>query len=593
MKPEDAMPHHPAESARDDIPANLSGHVTDRRQFLRWGAFATAGAVSSQLPACAVGGTLDTLREPMSLSSSNGVVSLDLVADYVSERIPLALAPNAGTFPAASTMVDTMLRRYAGSLPAPTLRCKAGDTIRIRLINRLPPSPKGQSKLSFLNFQNGTNLHFHGLHVSPEKVGELYGDYVVDSWDAGVMPGQQRQHEVLVPKGHPPGTFWYHPHLHGSSGGQVASGMFGAILIEDAASSPFDPSVNRERVIFVHKYNLNGAGRTDSFYDSAVTPPSAFFLNGSFQPTIVMRPGEVQVWHFINSATFYAFNPVLDGHTLLAYARDGDPIPEGYRSINAETVKDFNAQNWPLNIQKWPGTFASPGSRISVFVKASDKPGDYLLRSAQSPWTTNPNLPQYDEVVARVRVEGDPLPHSIPSAPNTLLSRFSCFLPITDQELASKGGTTRNLVLGVVPLSDARIPKTIPQGEEWSVPTGDGADGFAGVVFAAGDMAGMAPFQSSLMKTQTVKLGDVEEWTVSSTDSYPHPFHIHVNDSYVVKVNGEKLAQPYWADTLAIPPRGSITFRIRFEDFKGKFVWHCHALDHEDLGMMQLVEVVA
>jgi len=434
MKLEGAMPHQPVESARDDTPANLSEHVTDRRQFLRWGAFATAGAVSSQLPGCAVGGTLDTLREPMSLSSSNGVVSLDLVADYVSERIPLALAPNAGTFPAASTMVDTMLRRYAGSLPAPTLRCKAGDTIRIRLINRLPPSPKGQSKLGFLNFQNGTNLHFHGLHVSPEKVGELYGDYVVDSWDAGVMPGQQRQHEVLVPKGHPPGVFWYHPHLHGSSGGQVASGMFGAILIEDAASSPFDPSVNRERVIFVHKYNLNGTGRTDSFYDSANTPPSAFFLNGSFQPTIVMRPGEVQVWHFINSATFYAFNPVLDGHTLLAYARDGDPIPEGYRSINAETVKDFNAQNWPLNIQKWPGTFASPGSRISVFVKASDKPGDYLLRSAQSPWTTNPNLPLYEEVVARVRVEGDPLPHTIPTAPNTLQSRFNYFLPITDQE---------------------------------------------------------------------------------------------------------------------------------------------------------------
>jgi len=66
----------------------------------------------------------------------------------------------------------------------------------------------------------------------------------------------------------------------------------------------------------------------------------------------------------------------------------------------------------------------------------------------------------------------------------------------------------------------------------------------------------------------------------------------------VVKVNGEDVT-PYWADTLPLPPYGtseqptSITFRMRFTDFTGKYVWHCHALDHEDMGMMQLVEVRA
>jgi FtsP/CotA-like multicopper oxidase with cupredoxin domain len=63
-----------------------------------------------------------------------------------------------------------------------------------------------------------------------------------------------------------------------------------------------------------------------------------------------------------------------------------------------------------------------------------------------------------------------------------------------------------------------------------------------------------------------------------------------------VKVNGVPVT-PYWADTIPVPPRradvnGSVTFRMRFTDFHGKYVWHCHALDHEDLGMMQLVEVV-
>ena len=93
-------------------------------------------------------------------------------------------------------------------------------------------------------------------------------------------------------------------------------------------------------------------------------------------------------------------------------------------------------------------------------------------------------------------------------------------------------------------------------------------------------------------------LGAVEEWTIQSMNFYPHPFHIHVNDAWVVKVNGEAV-EPYWTDTIPILWGGSsdkptsITFRMRFTDFTGKFVWHCHALDHEDMGIMELVEVVA
>lgn len=60
----------------------------------------------------------------------------------------------------------------------------------------------------------------------------------------------------------------------------------------------------------------------------------------------------------------------------------------------------------------------------------------------------------------------------------------------------------------------------------------------------------------------------------------------------MVRVNGEA-ATPFWADTLPVPPQGNITFRMRFTAFTGNYVWHCHALDHEDLGIMPLVQVVA
>ena len=59
--------------------------------------------------------------------------------------------------------------------------------------------------------------------------------------------------------------------------------------------------------------------------------------------------------------------------------------------------------------------------------------------------------------------------------------------------------------------------------------------------------------------------------------------------------NGEPLAEESrdWRDTAIVPRNGSITFRTRFLDFTGKFVLHCHMMNHEELGMMQVIEVVA
>ena len=586
-----------------DMQINSSDHESGRRDFLRWIAVSAGGVMTSQLFGCGGSNSTSsstTLTEPAVLRSSNGLLSMDLIAEYSSQPITLGTADNSNVYPSAKTTVNTTLRRYTGSYPAPTLRVKPGDTIQIRLINRLPPSTGGQSSLSFLNHQNGTNLHFHGLHVSPKKRTingqDIYGDYVVDAPDQGVLPGSERLHKIDIPLDHPPGIFWYHPHLHGSSGAQVSSGMFGAIIVEGSDNQLFNPRIAAERVIFVHKHNLTPEGRTDNLNDTSVPRPSGFLLNGVSQPTIVMRPGEVQIWHFINSATFYSFNPVLDGHTMQVFARDGDPIPEGYRPLNTETVSKMSSANWSNNLQDWPGTFASPGSRISLFVKASDTPGEYFLRSALSPWTSNVNLRIYEEIVARVQVQGERIQGVIP--PATSFIRHTDFEPITAQEHAANGGETRNLVLGVFALNNTNLPQPLPPGEEWYLPPGEGGV-LSSLVFGTGDLSSSTgkvyPFQSATgaaVVSQTVQLGAVEEWTVATLDGFPHPFHMHVNDMYVVKVNGQDLVNPYWADTLTIPPGGSITFRVRFKDFDGAFVWHCHVLEHEDLGMMQLVTIM-
>jgi hypothetical protein len=80
-----------------------------------------------------------------------------------------------------------------------------------------------------LRYPNSTNLHTHGLHVTPGLVAPgVYGDFVMDDPRLGVQPGQVRQHEYRIGLDHPPGAYWYHPHLHGSTAIQIGSGMAGA-----------------------------------------------------------------------------------------------------------------------------------------------------------------------------------------------------------------------------------------------------------------------------------------------------------------------------------------------------------------------------
>lgn len=561
-----------------------------RRDILRWTMGLSAGLVLAPLAACDSGGgsdgfnaSTDTLPEAPRIAAKNGLIDMDLVAAYANSQVQFAASAQS-TYPGNALSQTTDLRSYNGTMLAPTLQLNAGDTLRILLHNDLPANENQYSSLSYLNYQNSTNLHFHGLHVDPGIIRPgVYGDYVVDTPDAGVLPGASRQHEIHLPDSQTNGVYWYHPHLHGATTTQVVNGMFGAILI-NTPRNDFDlPDDIRMRVIFVHRLNLSDAGRSDNLYDYAKNKNSAFMLNGAYQPTIVMRPGEIQNWHFLNSDVFYPFNPVLDDHTLWQYARDGNTFDRVFRPVNAATSTQVDGRLWPGNI-------LYPGNRSSVLVQASQTPGTYYLRAAKAPSSTN------EEIVARIVIEGPAVNAALPSPHR--LPLYNERLPITDAELAQHGGKTRAVILAILNKDSDLLVQPIPAGEEWFIPSADDVS-LADSVFATADVgAKLAPFQSALAATQTIALNAVEEWTLYNLNSYPHPFHIHVNDCYVVRINGEDI-EPYWADTIALAPNGtvdqptSITFRSRFTDFTGQFVWHCHALDHEDLGMMELVEVRA
>lgn len=189
----------------------------------------------------------------------------------------------------------------------------------------------------------------------------------------------------------------------------------------------------------------------------------------------------------------------------------------------------------------------APAERLEVLVQATTTPGSYQLRSLA--WGID-DQEQPDALLATMVVDGDVLEPS--PLPTTLI-------PFED--------------LSELPVDRRRVTTFSEPG--------------APLYFAIDDQH----FDPERID-QTVSLGDLEEWVIRNTSGHQHPFHIHVNDFQVVAVNGQPVSAHGWEDTVDLPPNGEVTIRMRFADFTGRFVYHCHILSHEDDGMMATVEVV-
>src|ERR1700732_4279434 len=112
---------------------------------------------------------------------------------------------------------------FDGQPNAPTLRLSPGDQLKITYINDLPA--KAKETCAITPCMDMTNLHFHGLTVSPNAPQD-------DVLGMMAAPGQTLQYTVQIPTDHPPGLYWYHTHPHGESHRQALDGMSGALVIE-------------------------------------------------------------------------------------------------------------------------------------------------------------------------------------------------------------------------------------------------------------------------------------------------------------------------------------------------------------------------
>jgi FtsP/CotA-like multicopper oxidase with cupredoxin domain len=419
------------------------------------------------------------------------------------------------------------LRTYEGTIPGPTLRVQPGDVLRIRLHNDLPPNPDVAPLSADLPHHfNTTNLHTHGLHVSPDGI----ADNVLRSME----PGASYDIEIAIPSDHPRGTYWYHPHHHGSADVQMTSGMAGALIVAGDFADVAEIAQAQERVLILNEVLFDYLGTIER-YDTVWPEASPRFLsvNGQREPIVRLRPGEVQRWRIIHGGHEDNLRLGLDGHALHAIAYDGIQLPA---IDHLETL------------------LMAPGQRAEVLVQAGAA-GTYALQAL----------------------------------PN-------------DQGYASPTGPLAHVVVAGQPMAMA-LPAGLPAAPLASIEAGE-ITGARTVTFSASEPENppAANYQEFAFLIdgrrfdlnrvdQRIRLGAVEEWTVVNDHDNDHVFHIHTNPFQVTALNGAPLTAPVWRDTVIVPRNGSLTFRSRFLDFTGKTVLHCHMMNHEELGMMQLIEI--
>lgn len=270
----------------------------------------------------------DALVQPTVIQSSSGLLDTTLTIEY-------------GDFSGPDYTV-TNTRLLNGLLPGPTLRLDAGDTLRILFKNQLELQSGAVSGAeNEFTDPDHSNLHFHGGHVS----GELPSDDIRLS----VAPGDEYQYETVFPTNHLPGTHWIHPHVHGSSALQLGGGAAMAMIVNDPDGFlPSQVEEAKETLLVIQNINRNALRRVidaigDSKLTMSFTGETEFRLvNGQYQPTITMQPGEWQRWRIIwgnwgGDNLNAHFNDSTNCEMKLL-AKDGIYIQDYPRSINTATI---------------------------------------------------------------------------------------------------------------------------------------------------------------------------------------------------------------------------------------------------------------
>jgi FtsP/CotA-like multicopper oxidase with cupredoxin domain len=488
----------------------------NRRSFLkmvgRAGLAATAVLppaallVAAQSRRAGAGGQL--LTQPQEIRSANGVLRTTITA------MPGQVQLGDVSFPGLL---------YNGAYLPPLLRPRLGDTMRISFRNALPDNRSDQPICGSTRSDNTSNLHFHGMAVSPK--GNSDNVFVC------VDPGREFEYEVHIPATgrQRPGLFWYHPHAHGVVAKQILGGMSGGLAVDGFESLfPFVEGLPERFFLIKHAEVLG---------DSEIIS-----INGQLNPVVQIQPGEMQFWRIANIGATLFIKFQIEGMPLYVVAIDGHP-----RS-RPDRMTEF---------------FIGPGQRVDA-IAIGPQAGEYAMRTISfqnQAW----RKPDPTQQLATIVSDGSGVAR--PHAETEVLAQRVARARWVDEVRSAPIARRRTLVYSRTP--DRRVFMI-----NGRVMEGDRVD-------------------------ETVKLGDTEEWTVVNTDQQYHSFHIHQTGFLVTEINGVRQNEDSLRDTFSMLPATDaapsvLKVVIPFTDpvIVGRFVYHCHAADHEDKGMMGVIEVV-
>ncbi len=426
----------------------------------------------------------------------------------------------------------------------PIIKARRGQRVRINFTNNLPES---------------TVMHWHGLHVAPE----------MDAHPSRlVTPGQTYIYEFDI--ANRAGTYWFHPHPDGSTGRQVYNGLAGLFIVSDeeeaAAGLPagnYDiPLVIQDRIIdannqFVYQ---TGGGQTGGMTGNDGFLGDRILVNGrpDFTLDVARRAYRLRLLNGSNSRVYKLGWD--DGTPLTVIGTDGGLLEQTVQRSYVMLAPGERVELWADFSGRESG--ARMQLRSLQFTGAEMGMGGNQMLPNGAPFT-----------VMNVRVVGRT---GEPTSPPTQLSTINRYR-----------------------MEDA-VNRNAPR--SFAVSMGGGMMG--------GGMRWLLngrPYQEAEVATnEIVRLNTTEVWELINNStggmmgmSMVHPIHIHgLQFQVIARQIASQLTAGYetvrygyvdegWKDTVMLMPGERIRLLLRFEDFTGMYVYHCHNLEHEDAGMMR------
>ncbi len=379
-------------------------------------------------------------------------------------------------------------------------------------------------------------VHFRNNLSEPTTI-HWHGLHIPAAMDGSpltpVGSGKRFDYVFTIPKG-TAGTYWYHPHPDLRTGYQIAKGLYGGIIVRDA-HDPL-PSSFHEKLLILADNRFRPEGSPDialphspqgMIDEENGREGNVLLVNGQVMPTLVVRSGEVQRWRIVNASAARIFRMAIPGQPLLHVGSDGGLFEH---PVEASDLLLVNSE------------------RVEVLMRATGAPGST---------STLQTLPydRYD-------------PHTRPAdwhVPRDLLRiQYADASPIVPEPVP----TTLRVV--------SALDTTHTRGRQV-------------IILSQGLINGKS---MDMMRIDArARLGTTQIWEIENVVTMDHPFHLHGFQFQILDRDG--VPEPFrsWKDVVNVRKHERVRIAVRYTDFPGKWMFHCHILDHEDHGMMGLLEV--